>query len=74
MKHTSLDKQKVQVDYTSMDLPAPVANFRPEVYTDGELYYCVLGAGTEQAIFGEDNTLEAAFLDWEKAYHERSGK
>jgi len=74
MKHTSLDKEKVQVDFTSMNLPAPVLNFRPDVYTDGDRYYCVLGAGTEQSVFGEGNTVEEALLDWEKAYHERSGK
>ncbi|WP_343673578.1 hypothetical protein [Chitinophaga sp.] len=74
MKHTSLDKEKVQVDFTSMNLPAPVLNFRPEVYTDGEWYYCVLGAGTEHSIFGEGDTVEAALLNWEKAYHDRSGK
>lgn len=74
MKQTSLDKEKVQVDFTSMDLPAPVLNFRPEVYTDGDMFYCVLGAGTDYAIYGEGNSVEAALLDWEKAYHERSGK
>ena len=74
MKQTSLDKEKVQVDFTSMDLPAPVLNFRPEVYTDGDMFYCVLGAGTAYAIYGEGNSVEAALLDWEKAYHERSGK
>lgn len=74
MKQTSLDKEKVQVDFTSMDLPATVLNFRPEVYTDGDMFYCVLGAGTDYAIYGEGNSVEAALLDWEKAYHERSGK
>lgn len=74
MKNMSIDNEKVQVDYTSMDLPEPVKNFRPEVYASGDGYYCVLGAGTDQAIFGEGDTVEAALIAWEKAWHEKSGK
>lgn len=73
MKNMSLDKEKVQVDYTSMDLPEPVKNFRPEVYQDGARYSCVLGAG-DTAIYAEGDTIEAALIAWDKAYHDRSGK
>lgn len=69
----SLDKEKVQVDFTSMDLPESVKNFRPEVYQDSGCYSCVLGAGAD-AVYAEGDSIEAALIAWDKAFHEKSGK
>ena len=70
----SLETEKVQVNFTDMNIPASVSNFRPEVYKDGECYICVLAPGTAHSIYGEGDTLEAALDAWDKAYHEKSGK
>lgn len=63
----SLEKEKIQVDYTQPGVPKHVSNFMPDVYRDGDEYFCVLGCG-ETAITASGNSVNEAMDAWEKAY------
>lgn len=67
MKNTSIEKERIHVDYTVDGVPDSVRNFRPDIYKDGDLYCCILGAGID-AISGCGPTVEEAMQRWDEAY------
>jgi hypothetical protein len=67
MKNISLEKERIQVDYSAAGVPESVRNFRPDVYKDGDRYCCLLGNDSD-GIFGCGNTLEEAMKKWDEAY------
>jgi hypothetical protein len=67
MKRMSLDKELINANYSSADVPDSVKNFRPVIYKDGEIYYVVLGAD-DAAIVGYGSDITAAMKEWDAAY------
>lgn len=67
----SIEKELLQVDYTSANAPDSVKNFRPDVYRDEHGFYCILGSSPDNRIMGQGETIEKAFASWDAAYQER---
>ncbi|BAV04475.1 hypothetical protein SAMN05421788_110212 [Filimonas lacunae] len=70
----SLEKERIRVDYTREGVPASVQNFRPDIYRDGDVFYCVLGAPPSDNVIAKGATMEEAMLNWDIAYHQKEGK
>ena len=68
----STEKEKVLVSFEEPDIPASVKNFRPDVYQDGGIYYCILGADAD-AITGSGDTVMSAMKEWDKALRQKTG-
>jgi len=70
MKNTSLEKEKIRVDFTEKLVPASVKNFMPDIYRDGDRFICVLGSD-QYAVSGEGASIEEAMEAWDNAYHSK---
>ena len=70
----SLEKERIHIDYTRGDIPDSVKNFRPDIYRDDDVFYCVLGAPPHDNIMGKGATIEEAMLHWDIAYLRKAGK
>lgn len=70
MKNTSIEKEKIRVDFSRKEVPSHVKNFMPDVYRDGDHYLCMLGIGDE-AITGMGSSIRGAMVAWEKAYSDK---
>lgn len=70
----SIEKERIQADYSKEGVPGSVQNFRPDIYKDDDVYYCILGAGTEDAIIASGSTIEMAMQAWDIAYKEKKSK
>jgi len=69
MGQTSIEKEKIHIDFTSENIPQNARNFMPEVYRDGDRFICVLG----DSVKGEGDSVETALEDWEKNYRIKQG-
>jgi hypothetical protein len=70
----SLEKERIHVDYTREDVPDSVKKFRPDIYRDEDVFYCVLGAPPHDNVMGTGATIQEAMLHWDIEYHKKSGK
>jgi hypothetical protein len=64
MGQTSIEKEKIHIDFTSETIPENARNFMPEVFKDGDRFICVLG----DSVSGEGSSAEEALADWEHNY------
>jgi hypothetical protein len=74
MERMSLEKETVHIDYTMEGIPESVKNFRPNVFKDGECYYCILGTDKDTAVFSSGNSIEEALQEWDHAYQDKKRK
>lgn len=70
MSQTSIEKEKIHIDFTAEDIPQNARNFMPEVYKDGDRFICILG----NTVKGEGNSAQAALEDWEQNYKSKQGE
>lgn len=70
----SLERERILVNYMAEGVPASVRNFRPDIYRDEEVFYCVLGAPPYDHITGRGATIEEAMFAWDMAYHKKLQK
>ncbi len=70
----SIEKERIKVDYTEAGIPVSVQNFRPDIYKDEHAFYCILGAGIEEAIIASGTTIEMAMQAWDVAYKKKKSK
>ena len=66
--------ERIKIDYSKQELPGSVKNFLPDVYRDGDLYYCILGADTQSAIIGAGKNIDEAMANWDKVYCRKKSK
>jgi len=66
----SLEKEKINVDFTGKNVPASVKNFMPDVYRDGDRFICLLGSD-QYAVCGEGASVEEAMHAWDNAYRSK---
>jgi hypothetical protein len=67
MKDTSVEKEKITVEYVGENIPDSVKNFMPDLYRDGNRFVCVLGREPD-SITGEGESVEEAMKNWDEAY------
>jgi hypothetical protein len=60
------EEMRVDIDYSSKDVPESVKTFQPLLYKDGDSYCCVLGPDPQLGIFGCGQTPIQALQDWDK--------
>jgi hypothetical protein len=56
--------QIVNINYEDESLPAHVRNFRPIVFVDDELYYCLFGSELQHGVLGYGETIKEAIDRW----------
>lgn len=61
----------VRLDFRKEDLPISVKLFRPQLFQDGQGYFCLLGPDPDIGISGYGNTREEALNDWDMHLKER---
>lgn len=69
IRNVSLEKEKIRVDFSNLDLPPAVRNFMPDVYRNGDSYLCILGTEPDRLIIGTGATVMRALEDWDRSYH-----
>ena len=65
------DEMKVDVDFSSNELPESAKVLMPLVFKDGGLYCCVLGPDRQNGVFGCGDTPTKALKDWDKSLQKR---
>jgi hypothetical protein len=75
MKQLSVpDEMKVEIDYSSKEVPESVKTFQPLLFKDGNSYCCVLGPDPQLGVFGCGDTPFHALQDWDKHLKEYKPK
>jgi hypothetical protein len=67
MKFMPPGKELIKTDYSAVEVPDSVKNFRPDIYKEGYTYYTILGSN-EDAIIGSGSTVDEAMKNWDGAY------
>lgn len=72
MVHMNIaDANKIEVDFREEYLPISIKLFKPVLFHEGEIYYCLLGPDPEDGIFGYGNTTNEALINWDNHLRER---
>ncbi|MFT3704830.1 MAG: hypothetical protein QM802_20865 [Agriterribacter sp.] len=58
-------KEKIKVDFRQDYVPIQVKIWRPEVYKQGRLYYCVLQYDNKPSAIAQGRTALEAMENWE---------
>ena len=56
---------KVEIDFTTWEIPSPATILQPLVFREGNSYHCLLGPNLEEGVLGEGDTPYSAIQNWE---------
>ena len=71
MEQMDIDKMaKIDLNYNDPDLPAPVRQFKPVLFKEGDSFCMLLGPDPQEGIFGCGNTANDAIQDWEHHFND----
>jgi len=62
---------RVEIEYEAKDIPERVRVLRPVLFTEADMYCCILGPDPKTGIFGVGSTPAESLRDWERHLDER---
>lgn len=65
---------RIKIDYSKKEIPFSVKNFLPDVYRDGDVYYCIWGTDASNTIIGAGQNIDEALTNWDKVYSRKKSK
>ena len=61
----------ITVNYEDTDLPLSLREFKPILFKEKEIYFCLLGPDPQEGIFGFGRTITDAIRNWDLDFKNR---